>query len=236
MNTLKSVTQFKGIALFDVQTWILIFIASLLQLHSANVDIILDCNSGPSLFALYIHIVYEHGTQQIWTVLNKVFLIMLVVLCKNCCWLSLWINRQRFVLEKLELKFKSYSGNFVSNFLPYPSIKPSGVMLQWHPTSRVYILVIYVFVSLRLCPFWGWTLQKRRGRSWGRVLPLTHKALWPTEVKTLTHTDTHMDVRGSSCVSSQVKYLCWNPVRCLCFVTASRQSACVTLFVWCHVV
>lgn len=58
MNTLNSVTQFKGIALFDVQTWILIFMA-LLRLHSANVDIILDCNSGPSLFVVYIHIVYE---------------------------------------------------------------------------------------------------------------------------------------------------------------------------------
>lgn len=62
MNPLKSVTQFKGIALFYVQTWILIFMASLLWLHSADVDIILDCNSGPSLFVVYIHIIYEYTT------------------------------------------------------------------------------------------------------------------------------------------------------------------------------
>lgn len=36
------------------------FMASLLQLHSANVDIILDCNRGTSLFVVYIHIVYEY--------------------------------------------------------------------------------------------------------------------------------------------------------------------------------
>lgn len=142
---------------------------------------------------------------------------MLVVLCKNCCWLSLRINRQRFVLAKLELKFKSYSGNFASNFLPYPSIKPSGVMPQWHPTSRVYILVISVFVSLRLCPFWGWTLQKRRGRSWGRVLTLTHKALWPTEVKTHTHIHTHTRMYAVPVVSAAR----WN----ICVETLSDASA-----------